>query len=222
MGGKSDECLLGFDAREMWMAGNRPSEFLLRDDIARALSVDIMVWPSLFRFDESWLPPVVERMPELERPQWIGPNDPFWENLGLLEEAVAPLDHREFPYWLIAASWHTDVGFEREGTEWKKYGSLGPAPYRSVTTPARRDPGWRFLGFDVADPGISGLSNCGYAEDERHGLVQEWSPWLNQHHLFTELEKAFEFRVFSNKRVSEHAPFYVIGLWLVREAVSSA
>ena len=198
------EHLLGFDAREVWMEVRRPPEYLLRDDVKRVLSADTTVWPSLFGFRASWLPPEVERMPELDRPDWIGANDPFWEDLGLLEQAVVSLDSQEFPYWLIAASWHT----------------IDLTPPRMPTIPATRDPGWRFLGFDVADPGISGLSNCGYTEEERTLLASQFSPWLNQHHLFTDLQKAFEFRTLSNGRVREHAPFYVIGLWLVRDSAA--
>ena len=57
------ELLLGFDAREMWMAqedlmhpSHKRSTFLLRDDVRKALSADTLVWPSIFgseqEFDE--------------------------------------------------------------------------------------------------------------------------------------------------------------------------
>jgi hypothetical protein len=212
--------LIGFDAREMWRVESRPPEFLLRDDVKRVLSADTTVWPSLFSIRASCLAPAVERMPELDRPDWIGANDPFWEDLGLLEQAVAELDSQEFPYWLIAATWHTDLGFERESREYRKYGAIGPAPHCGPTIPATRDPGWRFLGFDVVDPGTSGLSNCGYTKQERSLLARNYSSCLNQHHLFTDLRKAFEFRTLSNGRVVEHAPFYAIGLWLVRDSAA--
>jgi hypothetical protein len=87
----------------------------------------------------------------------------------------------------------------------------------SPTSPAGRDPGWSFLGYDVADPSISGLSNCGYSEEDRRELAPVWGPRLNAHHLFDKLEHADEFRTLTDTRVPEHAPFFVIGLWLIRE-----
>ena len=121
---------------------------------------------------------------------------------------------RDRPFWLIAATWHTDVGFETEAKQEGKF--LGP--YLTSTTPERPDTMWRFLGFDITDGAfISGLSNCGY-EDERHDLAAEWARHLNRNHLFHDLQRAFRFRALTNARVPEHAPFFVIGLWLIAES----
>jgi len=57
---------------------------------------------------------------------------------------------------------------------------LGPHPAR--TTPEQRDRAWGFLGFDVTDPGISGLSNCGYDDAERESLAAAWARRLNRYH----------------------------------------
>jgi len=76
-------------------------------------------------------------------------------------------------------------------------------------------PGWDFLGFDVADGTTSGLSNCGYDEHQLAGLRRVWAPRLNHHGLFRELTDALAFRWLTNKRVPEHAPFYVYALWVV-------
>ena len=186
-----EETLLGFDAREMVPDEGRPSEFLLRTDLVDVLSVDRSVWPSLF--DHS------------HRPAWIGMNDPFWDNLEALEAA---LPETAPPYWLVAATWHTDIGFDAELRQPGKI--LGP--HLAPTVPARRDPAWQFLGFDIADPGISGLSNCGYGAG-RDALASQWAPHLNRYHLFDDLARALAFRALTNARVPEHAPFSVLGLW---------
>jgi hypothetical protein len=204
-----EECLLGFDARASWYKDTRDVTFLLRDDTGPLLSADTMVWPSIFNRG-------FPRVSELERPSWIGQNDPFWENLAELESAI-PDDAAwlQGPYWLIAATWHAEAEFDKEKRE--SIGGYSLGPWKVPTNPPRRDPDWRFLGFDVTDGGfLSGLSNCGYTAEERPRLVQQWTSFLNRHHLFDELEKAFEFRQVSNARVKEHAPFFVIGLWLIR------
>jgi hypothetical protein len=180
------EILLGFDARGRG-AHKYGSMYLLRDDVDRVLSVDTMLWPS-----------VAENAPE-----WIGANNPLWEDLENLERHLPSSSL----YTLIAVTWHIEPG---EGA-----GMIGP--YEGPTTPANRDANWTLLGYDVADPGISGLSNCGYSEEERRRLAPVWGRRLNSHHLFDNLEHAFEFRAITNTRVPEHAPFFVIGLWLIRE-----
>ena len=81
------------------------------------------------------------------------------------------------------------------------------------------EPGWRLLGFDVADEtGISGLSNCGYQEDEADALRDAWAPRLNEHGLFDEAADALAFRAVSDARVREHAPFAVYAIWRVVDA----
>ena len=67
-------------------------------------------------------------------------------------------------------------------------------------------------------PVSSGLSNCGYTDAGAASLRSQWAGLLNEHHLLGDLEKAFEFRDLSERRVPEHTPFFVFGLWLV-EAV---
>jgi hypothetical protein len=202
MSGQSLEVLLGFDAREMWMTpeelmhpSHKRSTFLLRDDAQKVLSADTMVWPSLFN--------------ESQTPQWIGANRPLWENLDLLKRSIST----PAPYRLIAATWHAEVAFSEE-----KRPQLGP--YDLPTTPQVRNPEWRLLGFDICDGSLlSGLSNCGYTEEERRLLVPQWASRLNDNHLFEDITDAFQFRSLTSRRVIEHGPFFVIGLWQVQDRV---
>jgi hypothetical protein len=91
--------------------------------------------------------------------------------------------------------------------------------YLDQQTPAEADPQWQFLGFDVCDSGfLSGLTNCGYLDSaELLAARRNWGTSLNEHHLFKDPEPAFEFKIYSDHRVQEHAPFFVFGLWVVEE-----
>jgi hypothetical protein len=89
------------------------------------------------------------------------------------------------------------------------------APNRfEETLPSRVPSSWHFLGYDVADQWlVSGLSNCGYIEDEREEWRLKWSRRINNLHLLLDVDDAHEFAQATNQRVAEHAPFYVYGLW---------
>lgn len=79
---------------------------------------------------------------------------------------------------------------------------------------------WIFLGFDVADKGrsrTSGLVNCSYSKSEKTILIEEWASSLNEYGLFSDIEKVWEFKKMTDKRIPSHAPFYVYGLYRAPE-----
>jgi hypothetical protein len=79
------------------------------------------------------------------------------------------------------------------------------------------DSDWSFLGFDVADGSlVSGLSNCGYTQADIEPLSRQWGPTLNEHHLFVGLDDASRFRDLADRRVTEHAPFFIFGLYVAQ------
>lgn len=93
-------------------------------------------------------------------------------------------------------------------------GEVGP--YLAPVTPLLRDARWRLLGFDVADGSlVSGLANCGYSPLEAAGLRQQWRARLNDNHLFVDVEQALHFKHLSDRRIPEHAPFFVHGLFTI-------
>ena len=91
------------------------------------------------------------------------------------------------------------------------------AASQGIETEMVVEPGWRPLGFDIADGAISGLSNCGYLPDEAHALREAWAARLNEHGLFDEARDALAFRAVTDARVREHAPFAVYGIWMVED-----
>lgn len=75
------------------------------------------------------------------------------------------------------------------------------------------------LGYDVADEVMtSGLSNCGYSNEERDVVRLCWASRLNRFHLFDDGDEALQFKDFSDARVPEHAPFFVFGIYRLAPA----
>ncbi|MBI5075261.1 MAG: hypothetical protein HZB62_08890 [Nitrospirae bacterium] len=220
--------MIGFDARRMNLRPKerwiylRKEEYLIDRNVKQVLSTDDMVWPSLFeqmlpqQFLDMGLEKLREMYPTMDFPQpgpftpeWIGQNAPFWENLNDLRQHVALANPTE-EIWIIAGSMFVD-------DETKANSRPDWPPYINMTEPADRDPSWPLLGYDVSDEfHLSGLSNCGYKEtDFAEYSRQYWSDKINENHLFSDLKTAFEFTVFSNNRVPEHAPFFVYGLYRI-------
>ncbi|WP_224241108.1 hypothetical protein [Hyalangium gracile] len=175
-----DAALLGFDAREMFMAPGaawddaRRGTYLLRTDVRKPLSVDTAVWPSLFGEDHS---------------DWRGPHVGLWDDLQRMQRSLGPLAAQA--HWTIAISQVSVTGL--------------PLPSEGED--------WELLGFDIADAGLlSGLSNCGYEQATVAELRASWAPLLNEHHLFTEVNQALAFRELTDRRVPEHAPFFVCAI----------
>ncbi len=204
----SNELLLGFDAREMWLdpqdfwPDTRKKMYLLRPDVVRPLSTDTSVWRSVFDADTS-----------LQRPQWTGPINSMWDNLGTLQEYMHTVwNARALPYSIIAVTLQKDACESEDLLEWYARASN--------IIPSHHDPAWTFLGYDVSDKWLlSGLSNCGYGtnESEIQILRDTYIPDLNEHHLFDSLEPATAFRLLSDQRVPTHAPFFVFDLWLIKK-----
>ncbi|HXH85088.1 MAG TPA: hypothetical protein VNN07_19420 [Candidatus Tectomicrobia bacterium] len=213
--------LLGFDLREtdgavarLWTPERR-ARFLLRRDAAPVLSVDVAVWPSVFDTGQGIGLAAAERerwrFAGLPTPPWTGANDGLWEDLAAMRAHAAAQAATCPPHVAIAVTWLQPDGVEP--------GPVGPHP--AATHPAAPDPAWPCAGLDVADGSrLSGLSNCGYGEDEAAALVARWAPRLNRWHLFDDPQDALAFREVADARIPEHAPFFVYGLYLVDGAAA--
>lgn len=208
----AEEALLGFDARELSLAQDttwdaaRRGLYLLRSDVQKPLSVDPMVWPSLFG---DGLPEHERKRIGLDRfhlPEWRGPNQGLWDDLSRMRTSLGQLASEA--HCTVAVSWVSADGFAEL--------SANVGPYRERMTPPTISDEWKPLGFDVADAGLtSGLSNCGYQQTEIAGLRASWASDLNEHHLFGDVTRALAFRDLTDRRVPEHAPFFVYALWLI-------
>ncbi|MFL5655668.1 MAG: hypothetical protein ACJ8CB_16005 [Ktedonobacteraceae bacterium] len=205
---RSNELLLGFDAREMWLdpqdywPDSRKKMYLLRHDVVRPLSTDTVVWRTVF-----------DAEPSLQRPPWTGPIQSLWDDLATLQEYMdTAWSARTLPYWIIAVTLQEDVCESEDLQEWYARASN--------IIPALRDPAWVFLGYDVSDQWLlSGLSNCGYGTNEAgiQLLRATYASALNEHHLFASIKPAVDFMHVSDERVRAHAPFFVFGIWLIKK-----
>jgi hypothetical protein len=221
--GPFDEVLLGFDARvvpaeagALWDLKRR-ARFLLKSDAASPLSVDVMVWPSLFDWGQgAGMTPFERgrlRLAGLAPPVWTGANAGLWDDLDAMRaylherggEGALPR------HTVVAITWVMDpasMARRRAG-----------GPYARPTTPAAIAPAWTRLGYDVADASrLSGLANCGYEAREAEPLRERWTRFLNVHHVFDQIAYALAFRQAADIRVPEHAPFFVYGLYVIEDA----
>ena len=141
-------------------------------------------------------------------PQPLSVNTDVWPSLGKRWADFVPHpDEIELPedpaHAIIAVTIETSSRSELP-TEWA---DLPDAPDVSA---------WRFLGYDIVGSFlVAGISNCGYSPGEKDTIDSELLSSINGRHLVTTLEAGRRFCEISNARVSEHAPFLVMAVYLV-------
>jgi hypothetical protein len=221
-----DEVLLGFDARVdptdarvLWDPERR-ARFLLKTDVPAPLSVDVLVWPALFDWGQGVGMTPAERdrlrLAGLAPPVWTGANAGLWDDLDAMRAYVREGERGgAVPrHTVVAITWIMDqasMARRRAG-----------GPYVQPTDPPGVAPAWTRLGYDVADASrLSGLADCGYAPDEVEPLRERWARFLNLHHVFDQVAYALAFRQVADRRVTEHAPFFVYGLYVIEDARSA-
>lgn len=204
--------LIRFDVRldrakyvdEFWDAKHR-NRFLLKEDVAWPLSVDPMVWPSVF-YSEIFRE--VNKLPyaSIEVPPSTDKGN-YWRNLHEMASYYGKHKKPETGGVPIAVQVLSENSRDSD--------QLTMA-FGNHSDPAEPPPRSEFLGFDVADlSGISALCNCEYSHETKKHLAPVWVPRLNVFGLLTTSEHAAEFKQLSDSRVSEHAPFWVYGIWRV-------
>lgn len=214
------ETILGFDVRlrpddyidRQW-GGVRREAFLLRPDIDWPMSVDRIAWPSLFHFEGDFrLPddpfPYVAHVPDRQDMRQILS---LWADRNAMLEAT---DGRADEAITIRIDLLSDQAIDANSEQW------GIFTHTPIAGDLAADE-WTQLGYDVADAALtSGLSNCGFLEDERARLRDEWAGRLNDHGLFDSRDDATAFRALSDTRIAEHAPFHVFALFMVGNTVA--
>ena len=213
------ERILGFDVRALsaeWARewpSERRGEYLLRGVDRQPRSVDRMVWPCPPEKDRG-----ISDEAEEAYPNWIGLSD-YWEDLAELRRwmkgrvqgapaiiavtlVFSALDEEALSAW-------NRIAYDPERGTWLNFWK------HHRPEPDAPSSDWTFLGYDVADLfSLSGLMNCGYSAEDRVSMG-EFGPLLNEWHLFDCVEDAQRFRMRTNERVQEHAPFFVYGLWRI-------
>ena len=199
--------LLGFDARDSEQHPQAPpmpedirEVMLLRPEIEFPLSVDAHIWPTHFLYH-----PQIQHLIGICEPALINTdadcNGGLWLNL---ERMKTRLLESQRSATLVAIELLVPLNVVLD--EFVGLIDFDPNP---IILPE----GAEFLGFDVADSGFwSGLSNCGYGEEERVKLRPQWRGRINDVGLLKSEQDAIEFRELSDARVPEHAPFWVYRL----------
>lgn len=185
--------LVGFDANETELDGRKTplpdhvrEVFLLRPEIELPYSVDGHVWPSVWGMSD----------------QSQDNENGLWLNLAKMQQRLVERGRTAIlvAVELFVPSNPPSFGFP--------YSLIDSTP-----EPQTIPEGSTCLGFDVADAGFwSGLSNCGYSEEQRAELRPKWHDRINDVGLLKSEQDALEFRELSDVRVSEHAPFWVFRL----------
>jgi len=203
---KSRERIVGFDAREMWLTDNwsddRKNSFLIRLDVSKPLSTDVLVWPAAL--DE-------EGVGYIESYGYQG----LWSELYNLRNAVNNAKFLQSKHYYTVA-----ITLLLDGISQYDLGIWDSLIQSDL--PVAPEDTWTRIGIDVSDISLlSGLMNCGFDPmmENVDYLRSKWSPYLNKYHLFSDYHAALEFKEFSNERVKEHAPFYLFGIWLIENVI---
>jgi hypothetical protein len=203
--------LLGFDARENEQDGRKTpipidvrEVMLLRPEIELPFSVDTHIWPTHFLYyphfrKDSREPPLIETDQEC--------GCDFWLNLAEMRRRLVENGRTAI---LIAV--------EMLAPEDLTSAEFAFPNLCSTTEPRFVPDGGICLGCDVADSGFwSGLSNCGYSEEERKRLRPVWQSKINDFGLLQTEQDAQIFREMTDTRVPDHAPFWVYKLYRLPE-----
>jgi hypothetical protein len=201
---------LGLDARlpsaqylaREWTAQRREL-FLLRPDIDQPLSVDRLVWPSLFRFPGDRPDPGHANALPATGLSFGEVALRLWRDRRQLDSALTvPGGAASLPIRIDLLTEGADAAHEA----WRIL-NVVPEPMLEGFD------NWKVLGHDVADASLlSGLMNCGYSQPERRALRPAWAARLNAAGLFDSADDAFAFRAVTDARVPEHAPFFVFAV----------
>jgi hypothetical protein len=190
--------LVGFDANETELDGRKTplrdhvrEVFLLRPEIELPYSVDGHVWPSVWGMSD----------------QSQDNENGLWLKLARMQQQL--VEHGRTAI-LVAVELLVPSNIPAFGFPYSLIDST-PEPQ---TIPE----GSTCLGFDVADAGfLSGLSNCGYSEEDRARLRPEWQSKINDFGLLKSEQDAVMFKEMTDARVPEHAPFWVYKLYRLPE-----
>ncbi|RYG68639.1 hypothetical protein EON80_11235 [bacterium] len=208
------EHLIGFDARfepglcSRYWEPMRRANFLLLAGTPVPLSIDSMVWPSVFLKANSPFPELDEQAFEMPPLDAAISDAGLWGDLTVLKSQLqTQISTTSAPHWIIGVTLLCDAS-----AEVLAHLKMSQGP----TQPAVIGPDWLLLGYDVADVSqTSGLSNCSYSPTEAFSIAAQWSRELNDFHLFDDWEKARAFAAMTDARMPSHSPFFAFGLWLI-------
>lgn len=194
----SEEVVVGYDARELWMESNsnwddaRRRNFLMVENVAKPLSIDDDVW-----FDVAFL----TKTEEIYGFHWD-----TWGNLDDVRQLVLEKAAPSQTYAIIAM---TQLFTPEDAARFAQ---------RPIHPNTLSDD-WEFLGYDIgAGSMLSGIMNMGFRDDkDKANRTALFAHQLNQHHLFADKESALAFAEWFDNDEPLHGPYEVFGLYLVEK-----
>lgn len=213
-----NERLIRFDVRlrkddyvEAFWDEEHRNRFLLKPGIEWPLSIDPLVWPSVFSSriyrDATDRPGGnIEVDPAVD-----GGN--YWLSLAQMRAHYAANKLPNANSISVAIHLFSEKSLKEDMIPYSSSEGIQCALSLGRTIPSESPPGSEFLGYDVADASwISGLTNCEYTSDEQQRLRPLWVARLNPFGLLKTVDDALEFRQVCDTRAPEHAPFWVYGI----------
>ncbi len=200
--------LLGFDCRLVFSDKvrsawdrQRRERYLLRTDIDVPISVDTVVSPSIFDFDAV---DVDAEKIHLQPSDFHQQALRLWRDFASMQEILPDEEKLRCARTIAIQLHHKNL----EADDWWRDFAA------ENVTPTNLGSDWISMGFDVADRYLTGgLSNCGYDQETKKQAEATWGAHINEFGLFSSLDRAAAFRLYSDSRVSEHAPFFVFEIF---------
>ncbi len=189
------EVLVGFDARIVWSEQAAPQpdagpggDIRNRMMVAEPYSTDALTWPSVFDkgigigMDVEWRRHL--RQTGVKMPAWTGPVGRTWESLVVMQQYLhEKASEIQQPYWTIAICAYCEEDYLND---WY----FAHDAFRMES--AYRDICWPLLGYDVADYSLNSTLSTYWSR--KLDDLRKWIPRLNEHHLFSVIEDAREYR----------------------------
>ncbi|MBZ0274513.1 MAG: hypothetical protein K8I60_00125, partial [Anaerolineae bacterium] len=130
---ETQEKLLGFDVREMWLGlsdwpQSRRDLHLIKSDIEKPLSVDTMIWQSVFDLN-----------PAPTLPDFRGPVQFLWDDIVGMRQHFNNIASVSQPSWTIAVTAYFELLTIDEMRRWE---GLDRASFNAIDYSAK------FLGYD--------------------------------------------------------------------------
>lgn len=187
------------------------NRFLLKPDIEWPLSVDPLVWPSVF-YSEIFRKASTLPYGSIEVPPSTDDGQ-YWLNLERMKNYYGTHKKADSGGVLIGIDLFSEKSLAEDLVPYETRTGIQCALAIGHTVPNELPAGSELLGYDVADASwISGLSNCDYSSEDGNQLRRLWASRLNEFGLLSTLEDATQFKLLSDARVPDHSPFWIYGI----------
>jgi hypothetical protein len=168
-----------------WTAALR-NEFLLNPAVAWPLSIDAWMWPSVF-FSNVFQDGTRTSYATIDVDPSADVGD-YWLNL---EEMLAYYEaHKPPASWAVsvAIELYSEKSLNEDIVPCVESDGIECALWLHATVPRTVPHGSELLGYDIADAAsISGLTNCGYTDEDQRALRPAWAPRRNAFGLLKSL-----------------------------------